>query len=137
MKTIKISDFTEYPGLRHCDISDDSGELYYHKILNQEFKKSYENKEALTLILDGTAGFAPSFLDEAIGNLIYDFGINIVKKFLVVISNEEPNLIDSLENETYIQWESRRVKRNEPKKTEKHNSWWYLDEKGALKNKSN
>ena len=61
MKTLKVSDFSEYPGLRHCNISDDSGELFYHKILNSEFKKSYENKEVLTFILDGTAGFAPSF----------------------------------------------------------------------------
>ena len=30
--TIYIKDFTEYPGLRHCSISDDSGEEYYHSI---------------------------------------------------------------------------------------------------------
>ena len=38
MKTIYIKDFSEYPGLRHCSISDDSGEEYYHSILNKEFK---------------------------------------------------------------------------------------------------
>lgn len=137
MKTIKVSDFSEYPGLRHCDISDDSGELFYHKILNSEFKKSFENKEKLNLILDGTAGYAPSFLDEAIGNLVYDFSILNVKKYLIITSIEEPNLIDSLEKETYIQWENRRIGKIEPKKTERHSSWWYLDDNGDLKNKTN
>ena len=35
METINIKDFSEYPGLRHCSISDDSGEEFYHKILNK------------------------------------------------------------------------------------------------------
>lgn len=137
MKTIKVSDFSEFPGLRHCDISDDSGELFYHEILNGEFKKAFENKEKLTLILDGTAGFAPSFLDEAIGNLIYDFRVSNVKEYLELVSLEEPNIIESLKKETFNEWENRRLKKQEPTKTERHNAWWYLDENGELKNKHN
>ena len=41
-KNLLIRDFTEYPGLRHKSISDDSGEEYYHKILNREFKDAYQ-----------------------------------------------------------------------------------------------
>lgn len=136
-KTIKISNFTEYPGLRHCNISDDSGEDYYHKILNEEFKKAYENKYKLVLILDGTAGFAPSFLDEAIGNLVYDFSLKIVDSYLEIISIEEPDLIDLLKKETFPQWENRRSENKKPIKTERHNSWWYLDKNLEIKNKHN
>ena len=53
MKTIRVFDFTEYPGLRHCSISDDSGEEYYHKILNKEYKikkPEVDKKKELGLI---------------------------------------------------------------------------------------
>ena len=135
MKTIKISEFSEYPGLRHCNVSDDSGEQFYHKILNEEFKKSFETKIKLQVVLDGTAGYAPSFLDEAFGNLVYDFGLEVVKNHLEIISIEEPDLLNILRSETFLQWEERRRKKDPPKKTIRHNSWWYLDENGILKNK--
>ena len=50
MKTINIYDFSEYPGLRHCNISDDSGEEFYHKILNKSFYKALKNKKKQLLI---------------------------------------------------------------------------------------
>ena len=81
--TINIKkDFSMYPGLRHHSISDNSGEDFYHTLLNLKFKEVYENASVLTVILDGTEGYAPSFLDEAFGNLIYDFSIEIVKKHI-------------------------------------------------------
>lgn len=136
MKIIRISEFSEYPGLRHCDISDDSGEEFYHKILNEEFKKSFETRNIIKVDLDGTAGYAPSFLDEAFGNLVYDFSLAEVIKLLEIISLEEPDLIEILKNETFPQWEERRRKHEAPKKTTRH-SWWFLDDSGILKNKSN
>lgn len=128
MRTINVLDFSEFPGLRHCDISDDSGEEFYHKILNKEFKESFEKKESLCVNLDNTSGYAPSFLDEAFGNLVYDFGIKVVKEYLKIISEQEPDLKDLLLNETYPQWESRRLKQEKPKKTEKHQTWYRLIE---------
>jgi hypothetical protein len=126
MKTIRVFEFSEYPGLRHCRISDDSGELYYHKILNKAFKNALESKEDLSVDLDDTAGYAPSFLDEAFGNLVYDFTLEKVKKHLKVISNDEPDLLSILEDETYLQWEDRRLKKEKPKKTKKHSFWFAL-----------
>jgi len=120
MKTINVLDFSEFPGLRHCKVSDDSGEEFYHKILNYEFKKAIDNNEELYVVLDNTAGYAPSFLDEAFGNLVFDFSLKLVKKYLKVISKQEPDLIELLENETYPQWEERRIKNVKPKKTEDH-----------------
>jgi hypothetical protein len=116
---IYIKDFTEYPGLRHCSISDDSGEEYYHSILNNAFKNSYEKKERLVINIDFTAGYAPSFLDEAFGNLIYDFGIDTVNNLLEIVSLQEPDLKEMLISETFPQWEQRRNNNDEPKKNEK------------------
>jgi hypothetical protein len=61
MKIIFVKDFTEFPGLRHCSISEDSGELYYHKVLNSEFANSLSDKSDLILNLDQTTGY-PSII---------------------------------------------------------------------------
>ncbi len=127
MSVLYVSKYTEFPGLRHCSISDFSGEDYYHNILNEAFFLATQNKEILTINLDNTAGFAPSFLDETFGNLIYDFGIDLVQKNIKLISEDEPYLINLIKNETFIQWEERRKKNITPKKTEDHKSWHRYD----------
>lgn len=121
-----LNDFSEYPGLRHCNISDDSGEEFYHTILNKKFKEVYERNEILTIILDGTGGYASSFLDEAFGNLVYDFTLNVVKNHIEIISEEEPHWKVMIEAETYTQWEDRRKNKNSPNITKNHNPWFRL-----------
>lgn len=127
MPTIYIKDFTEYPGLRHCSLSDDSGEEYYHKILNNAFKNAYESKQTLTVNIDQTAGYAPSFLDEAFGNLVFDFGLDVVTKHIEIISEQEPDLKDLILNETFVQWEERRTNKDKPETTAKHKDWFRLE----------
>ncbi len=136
MIDLYIKDFSEYPGLRHCSISDDSGELFYHKVLNNAFKNAYEKKEVLNVILDYTAGYAPSFLDEAFGNLVYDFGEDNVIQYLEITSEEEPDLKKLIIDETYPQWEKRRLSKESPRKTKDHNPWFQLSD-GVLKQSSN
>ncbi|TYA78539.1 STAS-like domain-containing protein [Seonamhaeicola marinus] len=133
---IYIKEFSEYPGLRHCSISDDSGEEYYHSILNTTFKDCYEKGLKLVVNLDFTAGYAPSFLDEAFGNLIYDFGVDTVQKFLEIVSEQEPDLKEMILTETFAQWEERRKNDDEPKKTKEHQNWFRLKD-GELITKSN
>ncbi|MBP1629587.1 MAG: hypothetical protein H6Q15_480 [Bacteroidetes bacterium] len=124
MNIIKIKDFSEYPGLRSCNISEKSGEEFYHEKFNSEFKLSVENKEKIQIDLDGTAGYSPSFLDEAFGNLVYDFSLDIVKKYIEIKSNEEPHLIKFIENEVYELWETKRKKNTPIKVTKDHRPWW-------------
>jgi len=133
-KIIYIKDFSEYPGLRHCSISDDSGEEYYHNILNNAFHEAFTNNEKLIVNLDSTAGYAPSFLDEAFGNLIFDFGLDTVSKSLEIISEQEPDLKQMIIDETFPQWETRRKKNDKPKKTESHKAWYSLKESKLIKN---
>lgn len=125
MDTLNIKEeFSEYPGLRYCTFSDQSGEEFYHKILNSRFKKALDNKENLQIILDGTAGYSPSFLDESFGNLIYDFTLEKVKKIISIVSEEEPYLIDFLKDSTFQEWEERRTKNEKVKVTVPHEAWW-------------
>lgn len=126
MEKIKVLDFDEFPGLRHCSISENSGEEFYHKVLNKAFKNAYENKEKLVIDLDGTDAYASSFLDEAFGNLVYDFTLTNVQRLVVIISNDEPHWIKMLEEKTYPQWETRRVSGEKVVVTEEHESWYRL-----------
>lgn len=130
-----LGSFTEYPGLRHCKISDDSGEEFYHKVLNKEFKKALDNNEILIINLDNTAGYAPSFLDEAFGNLVYDFSMETVEKNIEIISEQEPSWKDMIYKETFVQWEDRRKKNETPKITGNHSEWYRLNTDNELEYK--
>lgn len=121
---IIIADYSNSPGPRYCYQGDDSGEDFYHKVLNNTFKIALESKKILEINLDGPDGYASSFLDEAFGNLVFDFGLENIKQSIKVISTEEPEWIDMLGNETYLQWEQRRKNNQVPKKTIEHEAWW-------------
>ena len=107
--------------------NDDSGEDFYHKILNEKFKKAFDEKVELEVNLDGPDGYASSFLDEAFGNLVFDFGLKNVKSRVKIISNEEPEWIEMIEKETFNEWERRRTNNQPPKKTAEHEGWWRFD----------
>lgn len=121
---IVISDYSKSPGPRYCRQGDDSGEDFYHKVLNKKFKEAFDKNLELEINLDGPDGYASSFLDEAFGNLVFDFGKENVKKRIKIISNEEPEWIDMIEQETIEQWEQRRKTNKEPQITIEHNEWW-------------
>lgn len=113
---IKVLDFTEYPGPRYIrqdkegDIT--SGEAFYINVLNAKFKECYEEKKQLIIDLDGVAGYPSSFLDEAIGELVYDFTLDVVKKYLDFDTRMFKKRVQQVKEETYTQWEKRRLDSN-------------------------
>ena len=127
MRTISVlEDFSEFPALRHCNISDESGEKFYHNVLNKAFKEAYQNEEKLTVNLDDTAGYASSFLDEAFGNLVYDFSLGVVLRSIEIISNQEPHWKAMILDQTFPQWEARRKSKQQPKVTAEHDAWFRM-----------
>src|SRR5690606_36087113 len=116
--------YTEYPGPRYCNQGDYSGEDFYHVILNPKFAEAFEESKKLVVDLDSTAGYASSFLDEAFGNLVYDFRLENVTKFLEIISKQEPDWKDMIINEVFNDWESRRISDKSPRKTVRHEEWY-------------
>ena len=111
---IKVLSFTEYPGPRYIrqDKKGDmtSGEAFYIYVLNAKFKECYETKRQLILELDGVAGYPSSFLDEAIGELVYDFSRVIVERYLDFYTCMYKKRVQQVKEETYPQWEKRRLK---------------------------
>jgi hypothetical protein len=120
------------PGPRYIKQGDDSGEFFYHSILNDEFYSAISNDQKLIVNLDGPNGYASSFLDESFGNLVYDFGYEEVINHIEFISKEEPEWITMLKNETFKEWEERRLSKDEPQKTSPHSEWWRKTLDGKL-----
>lgn len=120
-------DFSEDTGIRHSKYSETSGEDFYHERLNEVFYECYTKNEVLHLELDGgDDGYTPSFLDESIGNLVYDFTLEVVKRLLLVVSTWEPYWIALIEKKTYPRWEDRRLTGKQARITKTHGPWYRL-----------
>lgn len=86
------SEFTETPGARYIDDGEFSGQEFREKFLEENFN----NYEKLEINLDGTEGYATSFLEEAFGGIARVFGSEETLKKISFISDEEPDLIDEI-----------------------------------------
>ncbi|MBR5702753.1 MAG: STAS-like domain-containing protein [Bacteroidales bacterium] len=121
-----VIDYSQSPGPRYCIQGDDSGEHFYHTQLNSLFTEAYKENALLVITLDGADGYASSFLDEAFGNLVYDFSREIVSKHLRIVSNDEDVWTEMIENETFPEWEKRRINSVCAKVTVDHGPWFRL-----------
>ena len=108
---LRVIDFTEYPGPRYSSQTRDntSGESFYVNKLNPRFYDCYKNKKILVVDLDGTSGYPSSFLDEAFGELVYDFSLAVVKKYLRINTVRNKIRKEKILEETFPQWEKRRT----------------------------
>ncbi|MFI5160800.1 MAG: STAS-like domain-containing protein [Sphingobacteriales bacterium] len=96
---LKISsEFSETPGARYYTDGQDSGQEFYEKFLHHAFKEAFEDNSILTIDLDGTEGYATSFLDEAFMRLTKEFGKNEVLSHIKIISTEEPDWISEIDS---------------------------------------
>lgn len=134
--TLNIAkDYSLFTGLRYCDISEHSGEDFYHTMLNEKFKEALDKREKLLVVLDDVEddGYSPSFIDESFGNLVYDFSGKIVRDNLVLQSDKDPHIIYQVFEMTIPKWEKRRKENDAPKKTNRHEPWFRLTAKGFEK----
>jgi len=98
--TISIAkDFTTTPGARYKTDGPFSGELFREKLLEPLFKDQTASEE-IVVDLDGTAGYATSFLEESFGGLARKFGKTRIRQRLKFKSEDDPSLI--IEIEKYI-----------------------------------
>ena len=81
MKTIRVIDFTRYPGPRFKKLGEGSGEEFRDLYLVPLFKEPSADEDIL-IDLDGTEGYPTSFLEEAFGGLARIFGAARVLKRL-------------------------------------------------------
>jgi hypothetical protein len=95
------NDFSDRPGHRTPSDGENSGEEFLEKVLRPKFQEAQATKESILVDLDGTAGYATSFLEAAFGGLAREFGRDTVLNSLKFKSDEEPYLVDEIKS--YIQ----------------------------------
>lgn len=96
------AEFSDNPGARYIKEGSASGEEFYLDFLKPRYLEATKSGKGLKIILDGTSGYATSFLDESFGKLSREFGGDLVSKILEFVSDEEPYLISEI-NDEYIQ----------------------------------
>ncbi|HRF22990.1 MAG TPA: STAS-like domain-containing protein [Chitinophagaceae bacterium] len=102
MRTINIAQqFTLTPGARYYTDGPKSGQEFYDVLLKKSFIQSLEEGVKLKVILDGTDGYASSFLNEAFSLLGNEFGDDKVWNNLIIISEEVPKYIDKVKKSVY------------------------------------
>lgn len=95
---INISkDYTTTPGVREELEGDFPGEEFLNLILLPKFKLALAENKKLLIELDGTAGYATSFLEAAFGGLarIYKDS-HIVLNTLEFTSADDPFLVEDI-----------------------------------------
>lgn len=95
--TISIArDYSKTPGGRFKKEGSFSGEDFRESVLLPAYKMAKEKDEILEVNLDGGYGYGSSFLEEAFGGLVRQIRSNDVIKRIIIISNEEPRLLDDI-----------------------------------------
>jgi len=85
-------EYSPFPGPRHENVGDFSGSRFREEILSPALKKESE----ITIILDGTAGFGSSFLEEVFGGLIRAGYTSEEVNSIQIVSEEDPTYLDEI-----------------------------------------
>ena len=90
--------FSETPGPRFREEGDFSGEQFRDELLEPEFLEACKSCQQLMIDLDGTAGYATSFLEEAFGGLARKHEASEILKAITLVCDDEPGLIEEIKN---------------------------------------
>jgi len=100
-------DYSPTPGSRLEREGEWSGEIFRNNILHPKLMKAQSEGNKLIVILDGTAGYGTSFLEEAFGGLIrvHKMNYNELKSTLEIISEEEDYLVSDIQEYIKDAWD--------------------------------
>lgn len=90
------TDFSDVPGPRSRDEGTFSGEQFLEDLLLPQFKLAVAGNQKLCINLDGTEGYATSFLESAFGGLTRLYNPDFVLSILEFVSDEEPYLVEEI-----------------------------------------
>lgn len=87
-------DFSDAPGGRYVKEGKFSGEEFREELLVPKYIEANEKGVKLLIDLDGTYGYATSFLDEAFGGLGRRYPNDDVASKLDFISKDQPGIVE-------------------------------------------
>jgi STAS-like domain of unknown function (DUF4325) len=95
--TLSIArDFSETPGPRSRNEGKFSGDQFREEHLEPAFLEARASRQALEVDLDGTVGYATSFLEAAFGGLARDYEPGEVLETIKLKCEDEPSLIEEV-----------------------------------------
>lgn len=96
-ETINIAqEFTTKPGPRYIKEGDFSGQQFRNQHLLPAFERALITKSNLIVDLNGTEGYATSFLEEAFGGLARVYDEEKVSTTLIFRCDDDPYLIEEI-----------------------------------------
>ena len=102
MEVINIAkDFTTTPGARYYSDGPKSGEEFFVEKLKNSFQTALDKDVRLKIEMDGTEGYASSFINETFRRLGEEFGSEEAWNRLIIVSNEVPKYIIKVKNSIY------------------------------------
>jgi hypothetical protein len=93
---LRVRDYTTTPGGRYAGDGPFPGQEFLALHLRPAFEKAQNAGATLLVDLDGTAGYASSFLDEAFAGLVGVFGRTAVERIIRIKSTAEPYLEEDI-----------------------------------------
>jgi hypothetical protein len=89
-------EFSETPGPRSRDEGEFSGDQFLDELLEPRFIEARDSHQMLIVDLDGTVGYATSFLESAFGGLARKYGPSDVLRILDLTCKDEPSLVEEV-----------------------------------------
>ncbi len=89
-----VTDFTRYPGGRYRKHGKYSGEEFRETVL----RPIVQNNESVVIDLDGAFTIPPSFLDEAFGPLVREYGVEKVRHCFEIRLTDDDDAAQELED---------------------------------------
>jgi hypothetical protein len=104
MNLTVATDFSRTPGVRTLSEGDFSGEVFLGNCLYPRFAQAVREGRQLVVNLDGTAGYATSFLEASFGGLVRGdrsqnipaTDLRIVDKYLKLVCTDDPYLLEEI-----------------------------------------
>ena len=93
---VVATDFSEAPGARYTADGPKSGEEFLRDLLEPKFLEAVKVGGTLLVDLDGTWGYASSFISGAFGGLARKYTATTVKNHLVIKSDEDSILLEKV-----------------------------------------
>lgn len=91
-------DFSRCPGARYPSEGDFSGQDFRENFLSPKVTEAINSGVLLEVILDGSAGYSTSFIEESFGGLVRErkYSLDQLESVLVIKSDEDPTYIDDI-----------------------------------------
>lgn len=102
-------EYSRCPGARYESEGDYSGERFREDFLLPKLKEAMAAGVKLEVVLDGSAGYSTSFIEESFGGLIRTNHLTLqeVKDNIIIISEEDPSYVDDINIYWKNAWENR------------------------------